>query len=82
MIDISLIREGNTAVKDLIAFSLSSNDPLFKGKDYKDHNFERETLTMEKKKKKERDFHLRTGVSKRDNNFSAFFTKVFGKRTN
>ena len=37
---------------------------------------------MEKKKKKERDFHLRTGVSKRDNNFSAFFTKVFGKRTN
>ena len=32
MIDISLIREGNTAVKDLIAFSLSSNDPLLREK--------------------------------------------------
>lgn len=32
MIDISLIHEGNTAVKDLIAFGLSSNDPLLREK--------------------------------------------------
>ena len=32
MIDISLIHGGNTAVKDLIAFGLSSNDPLLREK--------------------------------------------------